>query len=213
MRYGIKTLSPKFFGGAPDVAVTGPNVGGKTTPMTSYIQLHLTSPANLGTTVLISGTVGAATEASKDGIPALAFSGTTGSQTAWNVHPVPEYSKLYANLSTHVTHTLIASRKPYLPSGIWLNVNFPASTGKSCANASDFKFVLSRIYTATPFTPKDVVTCKNGGRLPTESSVVGAKGCYASISVGNAALKTDASRANQSVVLRKLERILSCLPS
>ena len=29
MRYGIQTLSPKFFGGAPDIAVAGYNVGGK----------------------------------------------------------------------------------------------------------------------------------------------------------------------------------------
>lgn len=31
MRYGIQTLSPKFFGGAPDIAVAGYNVGGKLT--------------------------------------------------------------------------------------------------------------------------------------------------------------------------------------
>lgn len=29
IRYGIQTLSPKFFGGAPDIAVAGYNVGGK----------------------------------------------------------------------------------------------------------------------------------------------------------------------------------------
>jgi 5'/3'-nucleotidase SurE len=67
MRYGIQTLSPKFFGGPPDIAVAGFNVG-----------------SNLGTTVLFSGTVGAATEAVKEGIPAIAFSGRTGKQTAWN---------------------------------------------------------------------------------------------------------------------------------
>ena len=51
MRYGIETLSPKFFGGVPDIAVTGPNVG-----------------SNLGVVVLASGTVGAATEAVKEGM-------------------------------------------------------------------------------------------------------------------------------------------------
>lgn len=30
IRYGIQTLSPKFFGSAPDIAVAGYNVGGKT---------------------------------------------------------------------------------------------------------------------------------------------------------------------------------------
>ena len=34
MRYGIQTLSPKYFGGAPDIAVAGFNVGGK--PMFIY---------------------------------------------------------------------------------------------------------------------------------------------------------------------------------
>ena len=29
MRYGIQTLSPKYFSGAPDIAVAGFNVGGK----------------------------------------------------------------------------------------------------------------------------------------------------------------------------------------
>lgn len=28
MEYGIETLAPGYFGGAPDLAVTGPNVGG-----------------------------------------------------------------------------------------------------------------------------------------------------------------------------------------
>jgi 5'-nucleotidase len=51
IKYGIQTLSPKFFGGAPDIAVTGPNVG-----------------SNLGVVVLASGTVGAATEAVKEGM-------------------------------------------------------------------------------------------------------------------------------------------------
>lgn len=69
MRYGIQTLARPFFSGPPDIAVVGFNVG-----------------TNLGTTVLVSGTVGAATEAVKEGIPAIAFSGRTGSQTAWNAN-------------------------------------------------------------------------------------------------------------------------------
>ena len=78
MRYGIQTLSPQFFNGPPDIAVAGFNVG-----------------ANLGTTVLISGTVGAATEAAKEGIPSIAFSGTTGSQTGYT-SAVSLYETVYA---------------------------------------------------------------------------------------------------------------------
>ncbi|NRK29867.1 hypothetical protein F3B07_22955, partial [Salmonella enterica subsp. enterica serovar Typhi] len=166
MRYGIQTLSPKFFGGAPDIAVAGFNVG-----------------ANLGTTVLVSGTVGAATEASKEGIPAIAFSGTTGSQTAYTA-PLQTYMTVYADLSTTVTQTLVASGKPYLPADIWLNVNFPTVSASTCASPADFKFVLSRINSAESGTAPDVETCGET-RLPTETVVVGTKGCFASISVGN----------------------------
>ncbi|KAF6236427.1 hypothetical protein HO173_005519 [Letharia columbiana] len=193
MRYGIQTLSPKFFGGAPDIAVAGFNVG-----------------ANLGSTVLISGTVGAATEASKEGIPAIAFSGTTGSQTGYTA-PVQTYMTVYADLSTNVTQSLVASGKPYLPSDIWLNVNFPAVNCSTCSSPADFKFVLSRINSATSSTAKDVNTC-GSTRLPTETTVVDTAGCYASISVGNAVAKTDANATEQAVVLEKLRSILSCLP-
>lgn len=167
-------------------------------------------PANLGTTVLISGTVGAATEASLEGIPAIAFSGTSGSQVAWTT-ATQTYQSVYAALSTQVTQTLIASGTPYLPDGIWLNVNYPASTTRSCSSAADFSFVLSRINSATAGTAADVQTC-GSNRLPTETTVVNTSGCFASISVGVASSKGDASAANQAVVLGKLESILSCLP-
>ena len=195
MRFGIQNLSTAYFGGPPDIAVAGPNVG-----------------ANLGLTTLVSGTVGAATEASKEGIPGLAFSGSTGSQTAWNT-PVQLYETVYADLSTTVTQALVSSGKPYLPSNTWLNVNFPAVGATTCSSTSDFKFVLSRIHTAVPLiTAPDVETCNNGGRLPTETKVVGTAGCYASVSVGISSSKLDATAAEQAVVLQKLKPILSCLP-
>ena len=167
--------------------------------------LTLSTIANLGSTTLVSGTVGAATEASKEGIPAIAFSGTTGSQTAWTAAP-STYVNVYAGLSTNVTQTLIASGKPYLPSGIWLNVNFPAVSSTTCASTRQFKFVLSRINSASSGTPADVTTC-GSTRLPTESKVVGTSGCFASISVGVATTKGDASAAQQAVVVGKLGRI------
>lgn len=196
MRYGIQNLSQIYFGGPPDIAVAGPNVG-----------------ANLGLTTQVSGTVGAATEAVKEGVPGIAFSGTTGSQTAWNT-PVQTYEQVYADLSTTVTQALVNSGKPYLPSNIWLNVNYPVVNSNACSSTSDFKFVLSRINTAIPIiTPADVTTCNNGGRLPTETDVVDTAGCYASISVGVATTKLDASKSQQQIVLNKLSSVLSCLPS
>lgn len=154
--------------------------------------------------------MGAATEASIEGIPAIAFSGTTGSQTGYTA-PLQTYMTVYADLSTNVTQTLVASGKPYLPSGIWLNVNFPAVSGSTCSSPVDFKFVLSRINSATSTTAADVETC-GSTRLPTETTVVDTAGCYASISVGNAVAKTDADATEQAVVLEKLQSILSCLP-
>lgn len=118
---------------------------------------------------------------------------------AWDA-PVEQYVRVYADLSATVTQTLVNSGKPYLASNIWLNVNYPAVSSSTCSSTSDFKFVLSRINTAVPLvTPKDVKTCKNGGRLPTETTVVGADGCFASISVGLADTKLDASAEEQKV--------------
>ena len=57
-----------------------------------------------------------------------------------------------------------------------------------------------------------MATC-GSTRLPSESSVVKTSGgCYASVSVGNANTKLDATAAQQGVVLTKLRGILSCLP-
>ena len=177
------------------------------------MSIFLTDPiaANLGSTVLVSGTVGAATEASKEGIPAIAFSGTTGSQTGYTA-ALQTYMTIYAQLSTKVVQTLAASGPPYLPADIWLNVNYPAVSGNTCSSVSDFKFVLSRINPAFKGTAPDLETC-GSTRLPTETSVLDRSGCYASISVGQAVAKTDANATEQAVVLSKLESLLSCLPS
>ncbi|KAL8787755.1 MAG: hypothetical protein Q9195_007624 [Heterodermia aff. obscurata] len=186
---GIKKLSPKFFGGPPDIAVA----------------------ANLGDTVKLAGTVGAATAAAKEGIPAIAFSGTTGFPISYIEPQQFPYHFVYADLSTNVTQTLAATAKPYLPSNIWLNVNYPAVSISKCNSPAKFKFVLSRIHTADDDTQADVDTC-GYTRLPIEKTVVKTSGCYASISVGNATTKSDVTAPQQAVVLDKLKSILSCLP-
>ncbi|GKZ26090.1 hypothetical protein AbraIFM66951_009970 [Aspergillus brasiliensis] len=195
MKYGLNNLSSEFFSGSsPDLAVAGPNVG-----------------ANLGLAVFFSGTVGATTYAANQGIPAVAFSGSTGSQTAWNVSTVPTYSTVYAELATKLVDELVESGTPYLPEGVWLNVNFGDVSDDSCTSADDFSFVLSRIFTAIPLiTADDVETC-NSTRLPTETKVMGEDGCWASVSVGMAGDKLDANATVQGVVLDKLSGLLTCL--
>ena len=117
---------------------------------------------------------------------------------------------MYADLSLNITQTLLASGAPYLPFGIWLNVNFSPVSGGNCRKAGDFGFVLSRIY-YNPFGG-DVGICDNGGYLPTESTVMKASGCWVSVSVAAANTKLDAGAREQVIVLSKLGGILTCLP-
>ncbi|KAL6707724.1 hypothetical protein ACN47E_003845 [Coniothyrium glycines] len=194
IKNGISVTFPKLYSGAkPELALTGPNVGG-----------------NVGVQVPFSGTVGAATYAAKTAaIPAIAFSGQTGDPTAWNV-PTPLHSKVYADLALNVTTTIINSGKPYLPTNTWLNVNFPAVSDSSCNNARDFKYIFTRINSGI-FSSKDASWC-GSTRLPTESDVVSRKGCYVTISPGDADDKTTVNDAAiQTQIINKLKPILSCL--
>ena len=107
--------------------------------------------------------------ASTGGVPAIAFSGSSGSQVSYTTTPVPAYSTIYASLATRLTNAVLASGAPYLPSNVYLNVNFPSASG-SCNSAAAFKFVLSRVNSAGSGAAADVSTC-GSTRLPTESKV------------------------------------------
>ncbi|KAK4120215.1 sure-like protein [Parathielavia appendiculata] len=194
IRYGIDTIAPPFWNGqAPELAVTGPNVG-----------------SNLYLQVPFSGTVGAAVYAAKEAkIPAIAFSGSSGGTLAWNSSPEAQRSEVYAQLAATLTNAIIASGKPYLPEDVFLNVNFPAVEGV-CTQAGQFKWVLSRINMGL-FSDRDMELCGET-RLPNEASVVGTDGCYVSVSVGDANDKTTASADKQAVVYNKLKGLLTCLP-
>lgn len=95
----------------------------------------------MGAQVFKSQTVDAAIEATLDGIPAIAFSGASGSLKAWNMY-TQTYHKVYAQLATTITQKVLAAGPPYLPDGIWLNVNFPKVNKMRCASADSFEFVL-----------------------------------------------------------------------
>jgi len=206
VRFGIQQVAPKFFfGRRPDFVVSGPNVG-----------------ANLGTTTLVSGTVGAACEAAKEGVPSVAFSGKTGSQVPFTSLITQNSSTIaanvYAALSVKLSQQLLATPatffEPILPKNITLNVNFGSVT--NCTTPEPFKFVFTRINTPTNSTAPDVRTCGTD-RLPTETTVVDSTtGCFASVSVMDAVTKDDVDANTQAFVLRKLElggRFLSCFTS
>ncbi|KAL2123645.1 hypothetical protein VTJ04DRAFT_10 [Mycothermus thermophilus] len=194
IRYGIDFIGPQFWNGQDaELAVTGPNVGSN---------LYVQAP--------FSGTIGAAVFAAKERkIPAIAFSGLSGGNLAWNTTPVPERSTLYAELATILTNAVIESGKPYLPEDVFLNVNFP-TVGNKCNKASQFKWVLSRINIGL-FSAPDIQHC-GSTRLPMEAAVVLSDGCYISVSVGDARDKTTAPKEKQAIVRDKLQGLLTCLP-
>ncbi|KAI0121514.1 sure-like protein [Hypoxylon sp. NC0597] len=193
VRYGIDTIAPPFWNGqAPELVVSGPNVG-----------------SNLFLAVPFSGTVGVAVYASHEaGIPALAFSGASDGNLAFDTNPVPARSTVYAQLATQLTNAVLDSGAPYLPPDVFLNVNFPKVEG-DCTDPSKFKWVLSRINPGV-FSDRDVETCGTD-RLPTETSVIDAGGCQISVSVGDSTDKTTAPAEKQAVVLQKLGSLLTCV--
>lgn len=142
---------------------------------------------------------------------------STKSSSRWRVAPIAQASVLYLLSTTKATtKTDTPSHPPF--STFYFRSLFP-----SPLLSSPFPTPLNLRSPQTPNptnpTPppqQDVVTCNNNGRLPTESSVVSKTSgstCYASISVGIATTKGDASAAQQAVVLGKLGGILSCLPA
>ncbi|CAN8105452.1 unnamed protein product [Discula destructiva] len=195
MRYGFDKFAPAVWGAglAPELAITGPNVGSNV----GFLQVEF------------SGTVGGACHAVEQGVPAIAFSGTTSDRRAFNAQSSPA-SLVYADLATNLTGALVASGAPYLPADVFLNVNFAGVTGE-CSGTDDFSFVLSRINIPSVLSKGDVQTCGNEW-LPWEKDVMGA-GCYVSISVGQCSDKTDAVATAQKVVLDKLGGMLTCLPT
>ncbi|KAI0920447.1 hypothetical protein AcV5_010176 [Taiwanofungus camphoratus] len=202
VRYGIQTLAPKFFYGfAPVFVVSGPNIGN-----------------NLGGTTQISGTVGAACEAAKEGIPSTAFSGDTGAQVSYTTlasdpgASSSQSARIYGQLTTHYTETLLLAGllfHPLLPPGITVNVNYPSIDG--CANPADYRWVFARNVAGSGGT--DVETC-GSKTLPAESDVVGTSGCYISVSVIDDTTKTDVDSTLQAAVLERLLGLpFSCLPN
>lgn len=197
-REGLSNLSTTFFGGPPDLLVSGPNVG-----------------SNTGFAVPFSGTVGAATEAAKQSVPAVAFSGQSTESVSYTTldsdpdSPATKAALVYAELTTKFVKVLTtAGTYPIVPANSLINVNYPAlDAAKNCTKASDVKFVMARTYPAIPvITGDDLETCGNNKRLPRDSDVVDSvHGCFASVSVLDATLiKTDSDKNAQEAVWKSL---------
>jgi hypothetical protein len=177
---------------------------------------------NTGKINLISGTVGATVAAVRLGIPGVAFSGSSKNQVSYlNPGPNSTYAKVYGQLAAKLTDELLKSWKgpagnygkgSILPGQTWVNVNFspsPRASGE-CKDATEFKFILTRINEPWFWTKKDMAVCGNKGRLPNEEGLMArGSGCWASVSVGNLN-KMDAGSRAQAEIYRRLKGILSC---
>lgn len=162
----------------------------------------------------------------QDGIPAVAFSGSSQSTTheAWTLLtssptlPTIAAARAYASLTAEFLDALFSQpldEPALLPSGVLLNVNFPPLS-PTCA-PNDVQWVFTRAFRDRRIFrwPKsDVTTCENGGRLPAEATVFDSQGCYATVSVLDARFKTDVSEQVQADVLQRLDGLgFSCFPS
>ena len=160
---------------------------------------------------------GAAFEAAKEGIPAIATSGTSTQHEAWTDLTTAPTSPSILNaitnaaLTTKLVAALLAqppASPPLLPSNVILNVNYP-SLDDTCT-ADDVQFVFTRVFPA--LLPIDVDTCNNGRKLPDEDTVVNA-GCFATVSVVDATLKLDVLEPTQKDVLNRLSNLgFVCFP-
>lgn len=161
---------------------------------------------------------GAACEAAKEGIPATAFSGDSGSQVSYTTldsDPTATSTQaawIYSALTVHYTQALFATDSdPLLPPGIIVSVNYPSIT--NCSDASDYKWVLARNLW-DPFASDFAACSEDGSVLPTGSDVVGTAGCYSSVTVLNATTKLDVDATLQGEVYSRLRDLpFSCLPS
>ncbi|PSS30862.1 hypothetical protein PHLCEN_2v2589 [Hermanssonia centrifuga] len=176
------------------------------------------SDRNKGIQVFGSGTVGAACEAAKEGIPSIAFSGSSSSTAheGWTAlyNIPPSSSILAAQAYSFATATFLSSffsqpsSSPLLPPGVTINVNFPTLTDE--CTASDIQWVFTR--SLPSIFSNDVVVCDNGGKLPTEGDVIAA-GCFASVTVLDADTKLTVGKELQADVFARLSGLgFVCLP-
>jgi len=205
VKYGIQTLAPEFFGGPPDIVISGPNIFGA-------IPQAPGSPSGTSETGIAgSSNFQVAVEAVKLGIPGISFAGNSDttyvSYTTLTTNPNSADTKaamLYADLATLFTGTLWNTGAPFLPPNQVLSINFPSVAG--CPAVSDYKFVLSKIATGQITT---VQTC-NRTELPQAAALLTKKGCFASVALVNATTLQDVTPAEQQAFIDKMGNFLSC---
>ncbi|KAH9833606.1 sure-like protein [Rhodofomes roseus] len=198
--YGVNVISPRFTNGhPPDLLVSGPDIG-----------------PNVGFLTQYSGTVGAASAASLQNIPAAAFSGVSGAQVSYTTLTSDPYAnstiaaRIYSDLTVHFVGTLFEAidigLPIILPRAVIVNVNYGSIIG--CGRPGDYKWVFAR--NRKDDSAVDALMCDD--YLPTELEVLRSQGCYVSVSALDAETKTDVDAGTQALVMMKLHFLpWSCL--
>lgn len=143
IEYGLDHLATKYFGGPPDLVLTGVNQG-----------------RNVGLAYLVSGTYGAAKYAVENGIPAIAFSTENSTERVYtSLQPGPQdQANVYAQMAVNLVQQLGDDPKNLLPSKTGLNVNFPSAPSYHCQPKSS-KWIITRILGTLDSDPVSKAVC------------------------------------------------------
>ncbi|UNI16065.1 5'-nucleotidase [Purpureocillium takamizusanense] len=193
----------------PDVVVFGPNVGSILGPTATD---RFVTPVCRGAHECVFW----------GDTPAIVFSMNTTLRLPWNREPVPESTRLWAELSAMITHRLMETSKKKkarsgkkwdtIPRGPWLNVNYPKYDKASCSKPSDVKFIMTRVDKPPKEADKDIDWCGTTMR-PLEKVIHGLPGCFATISF--VTLKHSDKKTRHGAeedLLERLKDIMSCPP-
>jgi 5'-nucleotidase len=158
---------------------------------------------------------GAACEAAKEGIPAIAVSGESASSVSYTTlesdptSSATQAALINAQLTVKFVNALLASTAtPILPHNTILNINSSPTT--NCSSPDDYKFIFTRVLPDPFHLVKDVTTC-GSDHLPDEVTTMLRSGCFVTISVASAITKLDVGASTQATVLNRISDILSCL--
>ncbi|MBW0548087.1 hypothetical protein O181_087802 [Austropuccinia psidii MF-1] len=194
IRYGIDTLSPRFYAQQPDIVVSGPNVG-----------------ENVSLQKYFSGTLGAALYASERGLPSIAISTDDHHRHSFEKLTSSDSSYIYAKVTIRILNELIRIKDSgqFLPPKCTLNINLQKSgQGTNCLEASDYKFALT---TTFGFSKSLKFNHCGSKHLPAERKILKRHdGCWGTVTVIRTRFKDDGTSDEQHSVLMRSPNFFSC---
>ncbi|UNI18523.1 5'-nucleotidase [Purpureocillium takamizusanense] len=208
MRVGLESMGPMtpgWDGREAQFAVAGPSGAMSRTVNAMPLALFAKWTA----------TARAAAWAAFTGVPAIAFaSAQDGQSFAWNDTSAPAYTRIYPELAARLVEEIVAAGPPYLPEGVFLNVNFPPLTDK-CDHPDKFKWVMTHRPSGWNFWGPRVVNCGKKTRLPDDGiGIRRPEKCYISVTaVDSWYMETHPAPLVHYNLLKKLEHLWYCTPT